>query len=151
MWPSACARKVLPTPTGPTIATCAWRVEKAQGRELIEERAIEGDLRGGIPGLQVHGGIQMRFLHAERDGQTVAPGDFVAEDQQQQILMRHLLLARDAMRRSGKVSRIRDSRSRRRTVFRSGLMTSVVIEDSSPSEDGAAARSGRAYWVAGRR
>ena len=30
------------------------RVEEAQRGELVEERAIEGDLRGAVPGVQAH-------------------------------------------------------------------------------------------------
>ena len=71
-----------------------------------------------VPGVEMHGGIQAGFLHAQRDGEAVAPRDFVAEDLQQQILMRHLLLARQR-ERSGSVSSMRESFSRRRTVFRS--------------------------------
>ena len=36
----------------------------------------------------------MGFLHAQRDREAVAPGGFIAEDEQQPILMRHLLLPR---------------------------------------------------------
>ena len=41
-------------------------VEEAQRRELVEERAIEGDLRGRVPRVEVHGGIQAGFLDAQR-------------------------------------------------------------------------------------
>src|SRR5207249_1937967 len=70
-------------------------LQKAKGRQLIEERAIEGDFRRGIPGFEVHRGIKMRFLHAKRHRETVPPGDFVAEDEQEPVLMRQLLLARE--------------------------------------------------------
>jgi hypothetical protein len=70
--------------------------------------------------------IQTGLLHTERDRVAVAPGDFVAEDLEQQILMRHLLLARERQR-SGSLSSMLDSFNRRRTVLRSALITSVVI------------------------
>jgi len=102
------------------------RVEEAQRGELIEEGAIEGDLRGRVPGVEAHGRIQAGLLDTQRDGEGFAPRDFVAEDLQQEILMRHLLLARER-ERSGSVSSMRDSFSRRRTVLRSGLITSGVV------------------------
>ena len=40
-------------------------------------------------------GSKRAFCDPERDGEAVAPRDFVAEDLQQEILMRHLLLARE--------------------------------------------------------
>ena len=95
MWPSACARKVFPTPTGPTIATWAWVSRKRSEVELVEEGAVEGHLGRGVPGLQAHGGVEVRALDAEGDGQALPAGDLVAEDQQQEILVRHLLLARE--------------------------------------------------------
>ena len=70
-------------------------VEEAQRGELVEERAIEGDLRGGVPSVQAHVRIQAGLLDPQRDGEAVAPRDFVAEDLEQQIVMRHLLLARE--------------------------------------------------------
>ena len=75
-------------------------VEKTQHRELIQQRTIEGDLRGWIPRVQVHGGIQPRALDAEGDGKTVPTRRLVAEDEQQEILVRHFLLTgeQDALR-----------------------------------------------------
>ena len=69
------------------------RLEKPQRRELIEQRAIEGHLRGRIPGVEVHGGIEARALHAQGDSQTIAARRLVAEYEQQEIVVRHLLLA----------------------------------------------------------
>ena len=59
-------------------------VQKAKGRQLIEERAIKGHLRRRIPGFQVHRGIEVRFLHPQREGQAVTPGDLVAQDEEQE-------------------------------------------------------------------
>jgi hypothetical protein len=58
--------------------------------------------------------------------ETVAPAGLVSEDEQQPVLMRHLVLQRQD-EPSRKVSGIRDRRSRRRIAFNSGLMISVVI------------------------
>ena len=92
MWPSACARKVLPTPTGPTMATCAWASRNRSEASSLSERAVEGDLRGRVPRLETQGGIEARPLDAQRDGEAVAPRDLIAEDEEQEVLVRHLLL-----------------------------------------------------------
>ena len=67
---------------GPDDGDVGVRVQEAQRRELVKERAIEGHLRGGVPGVQAHRGIQAGVLHAKRDGEAVAPRDFIAEDLQ---------------------------------------------------------------------
>jgi hypothetical protein len=54
-------------------------VEKPQRGELVEERTVDGDLRGRIPVLQAHGRIQAGLLDAQRDGEALATGDFIAE------------------------------------------------------------------------
>ena len=69
-------------------------LEEAQRDELVEQRAVEGDLGGRIPRLELHRGIEAGALGAERDGLAVAAGGLVAEDEQQEVLVRHLLLAR---------------------------------------------------------
>ena len=98
----------------------------------------------------MHGRIQAGFLHAERDAEAVASGDFVAEDEEQQILMRHLLLAREreALRQG-----VEHARELEPAQDGFQIRTDRVGGhwDSSPVVDRAAARSGNAYWVAGRR
>lgn len=69
-------------------------IEEAERRELVEQRPVEGDLRGGVPGLESHGGIEVGFLDAQRHGQTLPACDFVTEHLQEQILVGQLLLAR---------------------------------------------------------
>src|SRR2546427_4054814 len=125
-------------------------VEKAEGRQLVEERPIEGHLRRGVPGFQVHGGIEMRFLHAERHGETVPPGDFVAEDEEEPVLMRQLLLAREhePLRQGVEDPPQAQAAQDGLQIGADGLGRHW---DSPPSEDASAARSGRAYWWAGRR
>jgi len=120
-------------------------VEEAQRRELIEEGAVEGDFRGAIPGLQSHGGIQTSFLDAERDGEAVAPRDFVAEDLQQEILMRELLLARP---REAIGQRIEHARQLQPSPDGFEIGADRIGGghcESSPSDD-VAGRSGSAYW-----
>jgi hypothetical protein len=58
------------------------RVEEAERRELIEQRAVEGDLRGVVQASRRRVGSKRAFC-TKRDGEAVAPRDFVAEDLQQ--------------------------------------------------------------------
>jgi hypothetical protein len=123
-------------------------IEKAERGELVEERPIEGDLRGRVPVLQAHRRVETRFLHAEGDGEALPPGDFVAEDLEKQILMRHLLLARQREALGQRVEH-----ARQLEPPQDGLQIRVDHiggrhRDSSPS---AAARNGSLYCEAGRR
>src|SRR5439155_4136139 len=67
--------------------------EEAQRDQLVEERLVEGHLGGGIPGLELHGRIELGALGAERGGLAVAARDLVAQDQEQEVGGRDLLLA----------------------------------------------------------
>ena len=69
-------------------------VEEAQRDELVPERAVVGDLGRRVPVLELHGGIELGLGGAQRDGGAVAARDLVAEDEEQEVLVRHLLLAR---------------------------------------------------------
>jgi hypothetical protein len=94
-------------------------------------------------------GSKAGFLHTERDGQAVAAGGFVAEDLQQEIVMRHLLLARE---REPLGERVEHARQLQPPQDGFEIRTDHVgrrHEDSSPSE--AARASGSLYWVVGRR
>src|SRR5262252_4238565 len=77
MWPSAWARKVLPTPTGPTIATCACASRK---------RSVVSSLRSARSKVT---------LDVGDDGEAVTPRRFVGEDEGEEVLMRQLLLPRE--------------------------------------------------------
>jgi hypothetical protein len=68
-------------------------LEEAQGKELAEELSVEGDLGGLVPALDLLCGIELSFLRAERGGLAVAAGGLVLEDEQQEILVRRLLLS----------------------------------------------------------
>ena len=85
----------MPTPTGPTMATCVCASRKRRLSELVEQRAIEGDLGGRVPALELHLGLEVRALRAHRGGVALAAIDLVAEQQHEKVLMRHLLLARE--------------------------------------------------------
>ena len=59
----------------------------------MNSRLVVRDLGAGIPVLQTHGGIELRLGRPRADGHAVAPGHLVGEHQQQEILVRHFLLA----------------------------------------------------------
>jgi hypothetical protein len=80
---------------GPDEGDMGARVEKAERDELVKEDAVEGDLGRRIPGFELHGGIEARALRPEGRGLTVAARGFVGEDEEKEILMRHLLAARE--------------------------------------------------------
>jgi hypothetical protein len=82
----------LPTPTGPTIATCAWVSRKRKDVSSFKQGAVHGHLRGGVPRLEAHGGIEARALDAQRHGEALPPRHLIAQHEQQEVLMRHLLL-----------------------------------------------------------
>ena len=48
-----------------------------------------------VPALQAHRWVETRLLDAECDREALPPGDFVAEYLEEQILVWHLLLARE--------------------------------------------------------
>ena len=72
------------------------RLQKSQGGELVEQRLIIRDFGRGIPVFQLHARIELGLARPGIGRRTVAAGDLVTEHQQQQILVRHLLLARQA-------------------------------------------------------
>ena len=93
--------------------------------------------------------IQAGVLHPQGDREAVAAGGFVAEDLQQEILMRHLLLARE---RESLGQRVEHARQLQPPQDGFEIRTDHIgrrHEDSSPSE--AALGSGSWYCVAGRR
>jgi hypothetical protein len=67
-------------------------LQEAECRELVEEGAIEGHLGGRVRVCKLRAGIEARPLGPDGRGQTVAAGDLVAEDEQEDVLVRHLFL-----------------------------------------------------------
>jgi hypothetical protein len=77
---------------GPDDDHVRGALEEAQRDELVPERVIVRDTRGGVPQLELHSGIEPRTLHAQRSGEAVAPRCLIREHDQQEVLVRHLLL-----------------------------------------------------------
>ena len=68
-------------------------LDEAEGDELIKKVLIEGDFGRGIPPFEAKVGIEVCLLGTKGGGLGVAAGDLVREDEQEEILVRHLLLA----------------------------------------------------------
>ena len=133
---------------GPDDGDMGVGVEEAQRGELVQECTIEGDLRGRVPALQAHRRVETRFLHAERDREALSPGDFVTEHLEEQILVRHLLLAR---KREPLRQGVEHARQFQPPQYGFQIRADHIggrHRDSSPSE---AAWSGSLYCEAGRR
>src|SRR5262252_11053192 len=90
----------------------------------------------------------MAALDAEDDGEAVASRRFVAEDESQEVLMRHLLLAREDESLGQRVEHAPELQAPE-DGFEIGT-DHVGGHSTSPSERRARG-SGNAYWVAGRR
>jgi len=69
--------------------------EEAQRDELVPQRPVVGDLRGGVPALELHLRVEVAALGAQAGGAAIAATDLVSEDEQQQVLVGHLLLTRE--------------------------------------------------------
>jgi hypothetical protein len=83
----------LPHADGPDDGDVVVGLQEAERGELIQQCAVEGDLRGGIPVLELRGGVEARALSPEGRGQAVASRHLVGEDEQEEVLVGHLLLA----------------------------------------------------------
>jgi hypothetical protein len=71
---------------GSENADVTMRFEEAQADELREHALVEGNLRGLVPELGTHRGIESGFGGAIVGGGVVAPCDLVGEDHQEQII-----------------------------------------------------------------
>src|SRR6516225_7932336 len=91
MCPRAWARKVLPTPTGPTIATWAWAWRKRRETSSFSRWRSKLTLAVGSQASRCMVGSR-RALCARRESPGIAPRHFVAEEEQEPILVRDFLL-----------------------------------------------------------
>ena len=67
-------------------------LEKAQRDQLVPQLGVVTDLGGRVPGLDLVRGIEAGTLGPELGRDAVAPRDLVGEDQQEEVLVGHLLL-----------------------------------------------------------
>jgi len=94
VWPRAVARCVLPTDADRAEYQCAvGAVEEPQGDQLVPQLLVVADGGGGVPGFGAHGGVQAGVPGAQRDGACFAAGDFVGQDQLQEVGVGHVVLA----------------------------------------------------------
>jgi len=68
-------------------------VGEPQGDQLVPELLVVADGGGGVPGLGADGGVQAGVAGAQRDGARFAAGDFVGQDQLQEVGVGHVVLA----------------------------------------------------------
>ena len=73
----------------------AVRLDEAHRDELVEQLLVVLDLRRRIPSFEVHAGSELRALRACRRGGAIATLTLVGEQEEEEVLMRHLLLARE--------------------------------------------------------
>jgi hypothetical protein len=52
---------------------------------------VQGDGGRGIPGFELHGGIEAAAAGAERGRLAVAPGGLIREHEEEEVLMGHFL------------------------------------------------------------
>ncbi len=72
--------------------TWRWASRNRRLTKLVEHAFVEGDLGGLVPLLEPHRGVEAGLVRAVVRGGVVAPCDLVGEQQQQQIVERHVLL-----------------------------------------------------------
>jgi len=123
--------------------------EEAQRGEFVEQGAVELDLGGLVPPLELGVPLQVAPLGPDGGRLAVAAGGLVAEREEQQVLVGHLLLAGEheplgkGIEHPGELEALQD-----------GLQfggDDVWVHGSSPSSVRSRDASGRAYWLAGRR
>ena len=68
-------------------------LQKAQGGEFVQHRSIERDLGGVIPLLELGALFEARTLRAQGSRLAVSTRYLIAQDQEQEVLVRHFLLA----------------------------------------------------------
>jgi hypothetical protein len=70
------------------------RLEEAQRRKLVQQRAIIGDLRSLVPALEDAVRLELGARRACLHGGAVSTRNLVAQHQEHEVLVRHLLRAR---------------------------------------------------------
>ncbi len=84
------------------------RLDEAQRGELVEKRPVELGLRRLVPAFELAVGLKEGPLGAEGGGLAVAPLGFVGEGEQQEVLVGHLLLAREGEALGQRVEHLRE-------------------------------------------
>ena len=92
MWPSAVARWVLPTPDGAQYQSPVGGFGEPQADQLVPQLLVVADGGGGIPGVEAHVGVEPGGAGAAGGGAVLAAGDFVAEQQLEEVGVREFVL-----------------------------------------------------------
>ena len=69
------------------------RLDEAHRHELVEQRLVVRHLRTRVPLLDLHLRVELRASRAHRHRRAVSTRDLVGEQQEEEVLMCHLLLA----------------------------------------------------------
>jgi hypothetical protein len=72
------------------------RLEEAKRDDLVEQRLVERHLGGVVPRFELHRWIEVSPLRAQRAREAVAARGLVGEHEQEEVLVRHLLLSRES-------------------------------------------------------
>jgi hypothetical protein len=75
--------KTLADADGADEGDVVMRLQEAERDELGEERAIEGDVGGGVPVLELGARVEARPLRPQGSGQAVPARHLVGEDEQE--------------------------------------------------------------------
>src|SRR5438132_11485607 len=78
---------------GPEYQSAVGAVEEPQGDQFVPQPLVVADGGGGVPGFGAHGGVQAGVLGAQRDGAGFAAGDFVGQDELEEVSVGHVVLA----------------------------------------------------------
>ena len=92
MCPSAVARWVLPTPTGPRTRTPCAGLGEPQAGQVREQGPVVGEVVGLVPGVQPHGRVQAGGAGAQHRRAGLAAGDLVGQEQLEERGVAHLAL-----------------------------------------------------------
>ena len=141
----------LADPDGADDGDVGVGVEEAQRDELVEQRPVEGDLGGRVPGFELHGGIEVGASGRAAVTAWLSRREASSLRTSSRKSWWGIFCWRASARRSGRVSSMRRElepaqdglqvgRDRHRGSLRRLLPRMAVGE-----------RSGRAYWLAGRR
>ena len=93
-WPSAPARKVFPTPTGPEEDHVLVALEEAEGEEILDAVAVEGHGASQSKPSRVCSSSKPARCDAQRQVLVVAPVDLVLERELEELELTELRLPR---------------------------------------------------------
>ena len=137
--------KALADADGPDEGDVVMRLQEAERDELVEERAIEGDVGRGVPVLELGARVEAGPLRPQGGGQAVPARHLVGEDEQEELLVGQRLLAHEGEALGERVEDAREPEAPQHglQIGRDGHRGSCGISFVRPrAQRGAAGRSG---------